>query len=310
MQTIVPLYGFGGGGGTGATLTVSAPAGAVVTVSKDGKTKTKVAGADGVVVFKGLSTGDWTVNMTSAYGTETMQPKVYHITAGYEIVLTFFAATIHVTYPAGSTCTVTDGVTTLTAPDTSGSWDCVVPNAGTWTVRITDGAQSDAKTVTITENGKIESAWLSYARYIVKDGVLTDIGLSKPMISGRSTTVTQKDGYVYVKNPSTNNTVTGILSGVMIDTTHATRIVASLEIVSAGASGTQSKFNGTGLVLTKSFNYSGLDKAAAGIEHEAISSETGIMTLTIDASSITGEWYVGFAMGGTSKFNIYDLYAE
>lgn len=97
MQTTIPLYGFGGGGGTGATLTVSAPAGAVVTVSKDGKTKTKVAGADGVVVFKGLSTGDWTVNMTSAYGTETMQPKVYHITAGYEIVLTFFAATIHVT---------------------------------------------------------------------------------------------------------------------------------------------------------------------------------------------------------------------
>lgn len=309
MQTTIPLYGFGGGGGggTGATLTVTAPSGCTVTISKDGKTKTKTAGTDGVAVFRGLATGQWTVTITD--GEQTAQ-KTVTITADYSTAITFFSATIHVTYPAGSTCTATDGVTTLTAPDTSGTWDCVVPNAGTWTVRITDGAQSDAKTVTITENGKIESAWLSYARYIVKDGVLTDIGLSKPMISGRSTTVTQKDGYVYVKNPSTNNTVTGILSGVKIDTTHATRIVASLEIVSAGASGTQSKFNGTGLVLTKSFNYSGLDKAAAGIEHEAISSETGIMTLTIDASSITGEWYVGFAMGGTSKFNIYDLYAE
>ena len=260
-----------------------------------------------MAVFRGLATGQWTVTITD--GEQTAQ-KTVTITADYSTAITFFSATIHVTYPAGSTCTATDGVTTLTAPDTSGTWDCVVPNAGTWTVRITDGAQSDAKTVTITENGKIESAWLSYARYIVKDGVLTDIGLSKPMISGRSTTVTQKDGYVYVKNPSTNNTVTGILSGVKIDTTHATRIVASLEIASAGTSGTQSKFDGTGLVLTKSFNYSSLDNAAAGIEHEAISSETGIMTLTIDASSITGEWYVGFAMGGTSKFNIYDLYAE
>lgn len=260
-----------------------------------------------MAVFKGLKSGQWTVTITD--GSQTAQ-KAVTITADYSTSITFFSATIHVTYPAGSTCTATDGVTTLTAPDTSGIWDCVVPNAGTWTVRITDGAQSDAKTVTITENGKIESAWLSYARYIVKDGVLTDIGLSNPLVSGRSATVTQKDGYVYVKNPSINNTVTGILSGVMIDTTHATRIVASLEIVSAGASGTQSKFNGTGLVLTKSFNYSSLDKAAAGIEHEAISSETGIMTLTIDASSITGEWYVGFAMGGTSKFNIYDLYAE
>ena len=295
MQTTIPLYGFGGGsGGIGATLTVTAPAGCTVTVSKDGKTKTKTAGADGVAVFRGLATGQWTVTITD--GEQTAQ-KAVTITADYSTAITFFSATINVSYPAGSTCTATDGTTTLTAPDTSGTWDCVVPNAGTWTVRITDGAQSDAKTVSITENGKIESAWLSYARYIVKDGVLTDIGLSKPMISGRSTTVTQKDGYVYVKNPSTNNAVTGILSGVMIDTTHATRIVASLEIESAGTS-------------TKQFNYSSLDKAAAGIEHETISSKTGIMTLTIDASSITGEWYVGFAMGGTSKFNIYDLYAE
>lgn len=307
MSTMVPMYGFGGGGGTGATLTVTAPSGCTVTVTKDGKTKTKTAGTDGVAVFKGLKSGQWTLTITD--GEQTAQ-KTVTITADYSTEITFFSATIHVIYPAGSTCTVTDGVTTLTAPDTSGSWDCVVPNAGTWTVRITDGAQSDAKTVTITENGKIESAWLSYARYIVKDGVLTDIGLSKPMISNRSATVTQKDGYVYVKNPSTNNTVTGILSGVMIDTTHATRIVASLEIASAGTSETQSKFDGTGLVLTKHFNYSNLGNAAAGIEHEAISSKTGIMTLTIDASSITGEWYVGFAMGGTSKFNIYDLYAE
>ena len=52
------------GGGSGAALTVNAPAGCTVTVSKDGKTKTKTAGADGVAVFKGLSTGEWTVTIT------------------------------------------------------------------------------------------------------------------------------------------------------------------------------------------------------------------------------------------------------
>ena len=154
----------GGAGMSGAELTVTAPAGAVVTVSKDGKTKTKVAGSDGVAVFKGLSTGDWTVNMTSADGTETMQPKICHITAGYEIVLTFFAATIHVTYPAGSTCTATDGVTTLTAPDTSGTWDCVVPNAGTWTVSTGNGFQ---ERVVVSANGEelTLSKW-----YLFKNG--------------------------------------------------------------------------------------------------------------------------------------------
>lgn len=69
MQTTIPLYGFGGGGGTGATLTVTAPSGCTVTVSKDGKTKTKTAGADGVAVFKGLKSGQWTVTITD--GTDT-----------------------------------------------------------------------------------------------------------------------------------------------------------------------------------------------------------------------------------------------
>ena len=93
MSAMVPMYGFGGGsGGTGAALTVTAPAGATVTVSKDGKTKTKTAGADGVVVFKGLSSGDWLLSITD--GTQTAQ-KTVTITADYTTEVTFFAATIH-----------------------------------------------------------------------------------------------------------------------------------------------------------------------------------------------------------------------
>ena len=75
MSISVPLYGFGDGsgvsGGTGATLTVTAPAGCTVTVSKDGKTKTKTAGADGLAVFKGLGTGEWTVTITDGTDTST-----------------------------------------------------------------------------------------------------------------------------------------------------------------------------------------------------------------------------------------------
>ena len=105
MSTIVPMYGFGGGGGTGATLTVNAPAGATVSVTKDGKTKTKTAGADGVAAFKGMKSGQWTLTITD--GEQTAQ-KTVTITADYSTAITFFSATIHVTYPAGSTCTATD----------------------------------------------------------------------------------------------------------------------------------------------------------------------------------------------------------
>ncbi|MGM9585164.1 MAG: hypothetical protein ACI3V1_06425 [Faecousia sp.] len=110
---------------------MTAPVGVTVSVTKDGRTKTKTVGLDGVAVFKGLSTGDWTVTITDG---EQTAGKIVPITADYATTITFFAATIHVTYPAGSVCTVTDGVTTITAPDTGGAWDCVVSNAGTWTV--------------------------------------------------------------------------------------------------------------------------------------------------------------------------------
>lgn len=161
MSEMVPLYGFGGGGGgTGATLTVAAPAGCTVTISKDGKSKTKVAGSDGVAVFKGLATGEWTVTITD--GEQTAQ-KTVTITTDYATAMSFFTATINVTYPAGSTCTATDGVTTLTAPDTSGTWACVVSNAGTWTVSLSNGF---SETVTISANGETQSLnkWYLYNR--------------------------------------------------------------------------------------------------------------------------------------------------
>lgn len=166
MQTVVPLYGFGGGGGgTGATLTVTAPEGVTVTISKDGKSKTKVADASGIAVFKGLETGTWTVVISD--GSQTSAPKTVTITADYATTMSFFAATINVTYPAGSTCTATDGVTTLTAPDTSGTWACVVHNVGTWTVTVVDKDWSDS--VSIASDGQTESVDLSKC-YLFLDG--------------------------------------------------------------------------------------------------------------------------------------------
>lgn len=147
MSIAVPLYGFGASGGTGGTLTVTAPANVTVTVSKDGKSKIKNSGTSGVVVFKGLASGTWTVTITS--DGKTAQKNVV-VTTDYSTVIAFFAATINITYPAGSTCTCSDGTTTLSAPDTSGTWACIVPNAGTWTITSTKGGDSATQDVAIT----------------------------------------------------------------------------------------------------------------------------------------------------------------
>lgn len=171
MSIAVPLYGFGASGGTGGTLTVTAPANVTVTVSKDGKTKTKNSGTSGVVVFKGLASGTWTVTITG--DGKTAQKNVV-VTTDYSTVIAFFAATINITYPAGSTCTCSDGKTTLSAPDTSGTWVCTVPNAGKWTVSSTDGDKSKSADVVITTDGQTESVTLLYITYLFKDGETYD----------------------------------------------------------------------------------------------------------------------------------------
>ena len=86
MSIAVPLYGFGASGGTGGTLTVTAPANITVSVSKDGKTKTKNSGTSGVVVFKGLASGTWTVTITG--DGKTAQKNVI-ITTDYSTAISF-----------------------------------------------------------------------------------------------------------------------------------------------------------------------------------------------------------------------------
>lgn len=194
MSIAVPLYGFGASGGTGGTLTVTAPANVTVTVSKDGKTKAKNSGTSGVVVFKGLASGTWTVTITG--GGKTAQKNVV-VTTDYSTAIAFFAATINITYPAGSTCTCSDGTTTLSAPDTSGTWACIVPNAGTWTAAATDGVENTSESVSITTDGQIVSIELSYLLWLYKSGNIYNA------VTG---------GWSVPKTPSTGGSFDGVLT--------------------------------------------------------------------------------------------------
>lgn len=183
-----------GGGGSGGTLTVTAPANVTVTVSKDGKTKTKNSGTNGVVVFKGLASGTWTLTITD--GSQTSSKPVV-VTADYSTVIAFFTATINITYPAGSTCTCSDGTTTLSAPDTSGTWACIVPNAGTWTAAATDGVENTSESVSITTDGQTVVIELSYLLWLYKSG---------------NTYNAVTGGWSVSKHPSTGGSFDGVLT--------------------------------------------------------------------------------------------------
>lgn len=214
MGEMIPLYGFGGGG-TGCTLTITAPVGATVTVSKDGKSKPPKIAVTGTVVFKGLESGTWTITITK--GTDTAEKKV-EIKADYSTEITFFSATINISYPAGVACTVTDGVTTLNAPDTSGTWACEVFNAGEWTISLSTGF---SEVVTIVETGESHTInkW-----YLLRSGVVNQTyKFGEGQIrSGKLVTVTKGDGVLVCKSPK--DETAGIATAITVNLAGFTKI--------------------------------------------------------------------------------------
>ena len=299
MGEMIPLYGFGGKSGRAASaLTITAPVGAIVTVSKDGKSQPSKVATTGTVVFKGLETGTWTITITNGTDTAT---KTVEIKADYQAEITFFSATINITYPAGLACTVTNGSTTLNAPDTSGTWACTVNKAGTWTITAGDWSAE----AIMTTSGQTET--VRVARWIVKNGVPTDIGYSAPLVSRYPVTITPADGYLNLNNTSGGS---GVVSNVKVDISAAKMIIADVDIITVTNAGNYANFKGVGLALSADKGYAYTSEANNGIKSVKLSTKTGRQKMQLDVENITGDWYIGFCLQQKNNINLYSLYAE
>lgn len=292
------------GGASGCTLTITAPAGASITVTNTaGKVKSKTVRENGIAVFRGLTDGKWTITITNGKDTAT---KTVQIKADYQAEITFFTATLHISYPAGVVCKATNGSTVLTAPDTSGTWACTVDEEGTWTVTAGDLTE----TVTLNTTGQTKTVIVG--RWIVKNGVLTDIGLTKLLVSGRNVTHTQETGYVAIANAK--SLVAGIATGHTLDLTAARKIVADIDVTTVGASKDYTQYDGINLVTSKAISASDVTKSIANmtayLDADHIANTTGRKTLELDVSGLTGSHYVGFAIGTKGAFNVYSLYVQ
>ena len=301
MTDMVPMYGFGGGQ-SGGTVSVKIDPGSLVTLTKGDKTKSVTADSSGWAVFKGLDSGLWKIVATLNGQTATDSVLV---ALNKAVHLAYFTATINITYPAGLTCKATNGSTVLTAPDTSGTWACTVDKTGTWTITAGDLTE----TVTLNTTGEVKTVIL--ARWIVKNGVLTDIGLTNPLISGRNVTPTQETGYVAIEN-ATSNSVVGVASGQTFDLTAARKIVADIDVTTVGSSGSYTQYDGINLVTSKAISAADVTKSIANmtayLDADHIANTTGRKTLELDVSGLTGSHYVGFAIGTKGAFNVYSLY--
>lgn len=161
-------------------ITVTYPAGATCTCSNGSATYTAPDNS-GSHTFVVNSAGTWTIRAYT--GSESKSENVTISASGENksVTIDFFAASITVNYPAGSTCTLTDGTTTYTAPNTSGSYTFVVKNTGNWTARAANSNTSASAVVQITASGENKTVTLVYvpiASASPKSGVSYAIGLS------------------------------------------------------------------------------------------------------------------------------------
>lgn len=269
------------GGGSGCILTITAVASETVTISKNGKSKSKTADSKGVAVFRGLDTGKWTITIVRGGVPIT---RVVAVTADYSVAIPLFAATINITYPAGSTCTCSDGTTTLSAPDTSGTWACIVPNAGTWTVTSTSGAETDSKAVTITTDGQSTSVELSYALFLFKPNAPSDIIAGEWEMPGNSTVTAEAELVVKsVNNYNGNRSISARTKG-QIDLTEYSTLQATCK-ASGGSDTKLEVYSGSSVVASTAIG-------------------TDLTTVTVDISALSGLHSIGFAGNHTAYLTI------
>lgn len=270
------------GGGSGCILTITAVASETVTISKNGKSKSKTADSKGVAVFRGLDTGKWTITIVRGGVPIT---RVVAVTADYSVAIPLFAATINITYPAGSSCTCSDGTTTLSAPDTSGTWACIVPNAGTWTVTAMDGEKTKSKSIAITANGQSKSVTLAYTLKIYNLGWTGNAASLTPYAIGRlgntsgdlkNITVTYSSGNIVMNRGSWDGRACAY-TDVAIDLTGIDTLFCTTGAIGDG----NDIFFGVGAKSTVN--------PTASVKLSASSN-----TYSLDVSAMTGEYRIGF----------------
>ena len=152
---------------SGSTITVftneSSLYGRTVTLTIGQQTKTETFSNVGVAVFKGIvATGTFTITSSTSGGDTATATLDVPYFGNYTKQLTLFSATVTITYPRteGATCTISDGVTTLTA--TTSPMAFSVPNTGTWVATCTLDGLAQTESFTITTDGQSEIKTFTY----------------------------------------------------------------------------------------------------------------------------------------------------
>lgn len=211
-------------------------------------------------------------------------------------------AVISVTYPEGSVCTCSSGTKTLKAKGTSGTWLFLLPFSGTWTLTATKDGQTTSTNVTIMNYGEVKNVDLSFALYIVKDGV--NVGGLQAFGNGM---ITPNAGYLTTR--TTGNNTGG--SRVNIDVTPYKTLYITVRsannYISSGSQG-----GNLGLGVTTPYVSSDWQGFFGGISTYKYINDGGSYSIPVE--NLTGSLWISLLCVGTSGgfgyINVTNMYLE
>ena len=204
---------------------------------------------------------------------------------------TSFSATINITYPSGSTCTVSNYKKTWTAPSTTGSWSCKVNEVGVYTVKAVSGSKSSTAEVIITTDGQTKTVSLNYDLILFNNGLVKNIDWDSSAVDST--------GYC-------NNTVsdTIYLSGYVYD--NGVVFVAPSATRGISTAIDLTNYDTVNVRVKEVANNTGSAEIRVGTSALGKQTATGKITVTagktssLDISSVTGSKYISLWVMPTS----------
>lgn len=207
--------------------------------------------------------------------------------SGNKNVVEADCALICVKYPAGSTCVCEKDGKTLTSKSTSGVAAFSVPEAGTWTLTITDGEQTASDAVTVAA-GDVEIVTLAYTgtELVI---LSPDDGLADGYSVVSTAAATAQDQQDHPNAAIVKDT--GYITPAIDVTNYDTLTITGQTFYTQGGVGTKVFADPDG-----NSNYS--NYAYAFEFSDTLGFAGG--TITFDVSQKTGAYYIGQCTGGNS----------
>ena len=221
---------------------------------------------------------------------------------------TSFSATISITYPAGSICTVSNYKKTWTAPNTTGSWTFKANEVGYYTVKAVSGSQSASKAVSITAEGQVETVTLMFKLYLFTsgEGVVDDWtplygGYTNAAVTSEKMTLNGGEAYYY-------SSTAAVTSNNAIDLSGYSKLVVDVQTNKAA---TDNVYAWVGVSATKFTR--GSETSTISISNSAAYTKISTTTryeIEVDIANInTG--YVFVASDGTNiNTTAYNIWLE